>query len=94
MSLQLEEIMWIEELLNWIPTNSVPEWLSELTGTHSFIGHLEILQGISEKGKEIVICEFILPGLFHYPYLFPTGKFVRNHQNQISAWTCVSSDSL
>lgn len=50
---------------------------------HSFIGPLEILQEASEKGKQIVICEFLLPGLFHYPYLFPAEKFVRNHQNQV-----------
>ena len=43
MSLQLGKDMWIEELLNWIPTKSVPEWLNKLTGTHSFIGYLEIL---------------------------------------------------
>lgn len=62
MSLQWEEIMWTKELLNWIPTKSVPDWLDELTGTHSFIGHLEILQRASQKGKEILMCSFLLPG--------------------------------
>lgn len=66
MSLQWEKIMWTEEVLNWIPTKSVPEWLNELTGTHSFIGHLEILQGASQEGKETLICAFLLPGLFHF----------------------------
>lgn len=33
MGLQWEEIMWIEELLNWIPTKSVPDRLNELSGT-------------------------------------------------------------
>lgn len=70
MGLQWEKIMWIEEL-NWIPTKGVPKWLNELPGTHSSIGHLEILQGASEEGKKIFICEFILPGLFHYSCLFP-----------------------
>lgn len=55
--------MWTEEVLNWIPTKSVPEWLNELTGTHSFIGHLEILQGASQEGKEILICASLPPGL-------------------------------
>lgn len=54
--------MWTKELLNWIPTKSVPEWLNELTGRHSFIGHLEILQGASQKEKEILICAFLLFG--------------------------------
>lgn len=79
MRLQLGKDMWIEELLNWIPTKSVPEWLNELTGTHSFIGHLEILPGAPEKGKEVLTCEFLLTGLFHYPYLCAAGKFVRSH---------------
>lgn len=70
--------MWIEELLNWVPTKSVPEWLNEFIGTHSFIGHLEILQRASEEKKkrerEIIICEFLLPSSFHYPYLVPAEK--------------------
>lgn len=73
--------MWTEELLNWIPAKSVPGWLNELTGTHSFIGHLEILQGASQKGKEVLVCAFLLPGLSHYPYLVPAGKLVRYYQN-------------
>lgn len=52
MSLQWEKIMWIEELLNWVPTKSVPERLNEFIGTHSFIGHLEILQRASEEKKK------------------------------------------
>ena len=84
MGLQWGKITWIEELLNWIPTKSVPEWLNELTVTHSFIGFLEILQGALEKGTERITCEFLLPGLFHYPCPFTTEKFVRNHQNQLS----------
>lgn len=60
MSLQWEKIMWIEEYLNWIPTKSVPVQLDALTGAHSFIRHLEILQGALEKGKEILTsCWFI-----------------------------------
>lgn len=71
--------MWIEELLNWVPTKSVPERLNEFIGTHSFIGHLEILQRASEekkkeKERETVICEFLLPSSFHYPYLVPAEK--------------------
>ena len=84
MGLQWGKIMWIEELLNWIPTKSVPEWLNELTVTHSFIGFLEILLGALEKETERITCEFLLPGLFHYPCPFTTEKFVRNHQNQVS----------
>ena len=38
MGLQWEEIMWIEELLNWIPTKSVPDWLNELSGTQFCFG--------------------------------------------------------
>ena len=84
MGLQWGKIMWIEELLNWIPTKSVPEWLNEFTVTHSFIGFLEILQGPLQKGTERITCEFLLSGLFHYSCLFPTEKFVRNNQNQVS----------
>lgn len=62
MSLQWEKIMWIEEPLNWTPTKSVPDQLNELTGTHSFIGLLEILQGAPENEKEILTCIFLPPG--------------------------------
>ena len=57
LSIKLEMIGKIK-LLNWIPTKSVPEWLNKLTGTHSFIGYLEILQGAPRKEKRSLLVSF------------------------------------
>lgn len=65
MSVQWEEIMWAEEVLNWIPTKHVPEWLNELTGTQ-FYWPLGNTSRSSQEGNEILICASLLPGLLHF----------------------------